>query len=114
MKAYLAGFTVSDAILVIECGCGNTQMLDEAGNFVAEKLYVYRHGVPVKNLRCCSTERERLERTSRGEPECRQRYRISLHRENDSPFLEVAHVSPRPEEEVLEVETIQFPQEYSS
>jgi hypothetical protein len=87
-------------------------MLDEAGNFVAEKLYVYRHGVPVKNLRCCSTERERLERTSRGKPECRQRYRISLHRENDSPFMEVAHVSPRPEEEVIEVETIQFPQEY--
>ena len=113
MKVHLAGFTGSDAILVIECECGNTRMLDEAGNFVAEKLYVYRHGVPIKNLRCCSTERERSGRVSKGEPECRQRYRISLRREDGSPLIEVAHISPRPEEEVTEVETIQFPQEYS-
>ena len=111
MKVHLTGFTDNDAILVIECECGNTRMLDEAGNFVAEKLYVYRQGVPVKNLRCCPNERDRLDRFHRGQAECRERYRISLRREDGSPIMEVAHVSPRPGEEVIEVETIRFPQE---
>ncbi len=110
MRVQLKGFTDTDAILVIECKCGNTRMLDEAGDFEAEEIYVYRYGVPAKDLRCHSSESMTLKRISAGEPECRQRYRVSLRREQRPPYIEVAHVSPRPREEVLEVETINFPQ----
>jgi hypothetical protein len=109
MQVKLKGFNDDDAIIVIECDCGNKRMLDEAGEFKAEKLFVYRHGAPVKNLRCSPSEAEILARALQGKPPCRERYRITLHGGQDPPYLEVAHLSPRPHEEVREVQTIQFP-----
>jgi hypothetical protein len=110
MRVQLRGYTETDAVLVIECQCGNTCMLDEAGDFEAGEIYVYMNGVPEKNLRCQSSESRSLKRISRDEPECRQRYRISLHRARFPPYLEVAHLSPRPREEVIEVARLNFPE----
>ena len=108
MRVHLKGFTSTDAIVVIECECGNTRMLDEAGDFPAERIYVFHHGVPTKNLRCCRL-RSRISGTLFSiVPECRERYRITLRNELDPPYLEIAHLSPRPKEQVLEVETITF------
>ena len=109
MRVDLKGFNNNDAIIVIECDCGTMRMLDEAGDFKSEELFAYRHGVPVKNLRCAPSEAETLERVAQGRPPCWERYRITLHEEEDPPYLEIAHLSPRPREEVLEVQTIQFP-----
>jgi hypothetical protein len=109
MRVDLKGFNNNDAIIVIECDCGTRRMLDEAGDFKSEELFAYRHGVPVKNLRCAPSEAETLERVAQGRPPCWERYRITLHEEEDPPYLEIAHLSPRPREEVLEVQTIQFP-----
>jgi hypothetical protein len=109
MRVNLKGFNDDDAIIVIECDCGNRRMLDEAGEFKAKELFVYRHGVPIKNLRCAPTEEETLKRAARGQPQCRERYRITLHEEGDPQHLEIAHLSPWPREEALEVQTIQFP-----
>jgi hypothetical protein len=109
MQVQLRGLTETDAVLVIECKCGNTRMLDEAGDFEAEEIYVYLCGVPARNLRCYSSEAMTLKRTREGKPECRQRYRISLYREQDPAYVEVAHITPRPRERVLEVEAISFP-----
>jgi hypothetical protein len=109
MKVNLKAFNDNDAIIVIECDCGTRRMLDEAGEFKSEKIFVYRHGVPVKNLRCAPSEAETMKRAAQGRPLCRERYRITLHEEEDPPYLEIAHLSPRPREEVLEVQTIQFP-----
>ena len=106
----LRGFTDSDAILVIECKCGNTHMLDETDDLETEDIYVYQYGVPAKNLRCCSSESMTLKRIAAGTPQCRQRYRISLHRKQDPPRIEVAHITPRPGEDVLGVEAASFPQ----
>lgn len=108
MRIHLKGFTVTDAIVVIECECGNTRMLDEAGDFPAERIFVYRQGVPTKNLRCCRLHSLTSGNLARGMPECRERYRITLRREHEPPYLEIAHISPRPGEQVLEVETIKF------
>jgi len=110
MRVKLRGFTDTDAILVIECECGNTRMLDEADDLEAEDIYVYRYGVPEKNLRCCASQSLTFERIAAGKPQCRQRYRISLQREQDPPRIEVAHISPRPGEDVLGVEPVSFPQ----
>ncbi len=106
MKIHLKGFTDTDAIVVIECECGNTRMLDEAGDFPGEKIYVYRHGVPTKNLRCCRQQSPTWGYLPSATPECRERYRIVLRRELDPPYLEIAHISARPKEQVIEVETI--------
>ena len=108
MKVHLKGFTSTDAIIVIECVCGNTRMLDEAGGFPAERIYVFRQGVPTKDLRCC-----RLHSPTSGSllgemAECRERYRITLRGELGPAYLEIAHISPRPSEQVLEIETIPF------
>ena len=40
--------------------------------------------------------------------ECRERYRIILQHEHVFPYLEIEHISPRPDEHILEVETIKF------
>jgi hypothetical protein len=109
MQVSLKGFNDDDAIIVIECECGNRRMLDEAGEFKSEQIFVYRHGVPVKNLRCAPSEAETLKRAAQGKPLCRERYRITLHEEENPPYLEIMHLSPRPREDVLEVQTIQFP-----
>jgi hypothetical protein len=109
MRVNLKRFNDDDAIIVIGCECGNRRMLDEAGEFKAENLFVYRHGVPVKNLRCSPSEEETLSRAAQGKPQCRERYRIILHEERDPQYLEIAHLSPWPREEVLETQTIQFP-----
>lgn len=108
MRVHLEGFTDTDAIVVIECECGNTRMLDEAGDFPAERIFVYRQGVPTKNLRCCRPHPLTSGNRSRGTPECRERYRITLRREDEPTYLEIAHISPRPREQVLEVESIEF------
>ncbi len=110
MRVHLKGFTDTDAIVVIECECGNTRMLDEAGDFKSERLFVYHHGVPIKNLRCCAPPPATLEGISLGKTECRERYRITLQSEHNPLYMKIAHISPRPREEVLEVETIRFPE----
>jgi hypothetical protein len=111
MRVHLKGFknNNSDAIIVIECDCGAKHMLDEAGEFQSEKLFVYRHGVPVKNLRCSPSGIQTLTRIAEGKPLCQERYRITLHAEDGPPTIEIAHLTPRPHEEVLETETINFP-----
>ena len=108
MKVHLKGFTSTDAIIVIECVCGNTRMLDEAGGFPAERIYVFRQGVPTKNLRCCRLPSLTSVSLFGGMPQCRERYRITLRGELDPAYLEIAHISPRPNEQVLEIETIPF------
>jgi len=108
MLVHLKGSTVTDAIIVIECECGNTHMLDEAGDFRSERIFVYRHGVQTKNLRCCPLAPLTRENILPGQPECRERYRIIIHREQESPYLEIEHISPRPEEQILEVMSITF------
>jgi hypothetical protein len=110
MRVELRGFTETDAILGIACKCGNTRMLDEVGDFDVEEIYVYLDGVPEINLRCYSSESVTLKRISQGEAQCRQRYRVRIHREQWPPYIEVAHISPRLLEEVIEVGTINFPQ----
>ncbi len=110
MRVHLKGFTSTDAIVVIECECGNTRMLDEAGGFPAERIYVFRRGVPIKNLRCCRLHSLTSETLSSKVPECRERYRIILQHEHEFPYLEIEHISPRPNEQILEVETIKFPE----
>ena len=110
MRVHLKGFTSTDAIVVIECECGNTRMLDEAGGFPAERIYVFRRGVPIKNLRCCRLHSLTSETLSSKVPECRERYRIILQHEHELPYLEIEHISPRPNEQILEVETIKFPE----
>ena len=40
---------------------------------------------------------------------CRGRYRIILQDEYELPYLEIDHISPRPEQ-ILEVATIKFPE----
>jgi hypothetical protein len=109
MRVHLIGFTDTDAIVVIECECGNSQMLDEAGDFPAERIYVYRHGVPTKNLRCCAPGAVTLKRISMGKPECQERYRITLQTGHNPPRMEIAHISPRPRKQLLETVTIPFP-----
>ena len=88
----------SDAVIIIECQCGNKTMLDEAGDFKGEEVYVYLWGVTIKNLRCTKTGSE-----------CRERYRTILHMEADPPFVGVAHIAPRPAETVLETVKIEIP-----
>jgi hypothetical protein len=83
-------------------------MLDEAGEFQSEEIFVYRHGVPVKNLRCSSAESETLTKMAKEKPPCQERYRITVH-DDGQPSIEVARVAPRPNEEVLETSTIKFP-----
>jgi hypothetical protein len=111
MQVHVKRFTNnnSDAIIVIECECGTRYMLDEAGEFQSEEIFVYRHGVPVKNLRCSSAEFETLMKMAEEQPPCQERYRITLHDGEGAPTIEVAHVAPRPSEEVLETSTIEFP-----
>ena len=89
----------SDAVIIIECQCGNKVMKDEAGDFTREEVFVYLWGVTVKSLRCTKTGSE-----------CRERYRTTLHMEADPPFVEVAHIAPRPSEIVLETLKIKIPQ----
>ncbi len=110
MQVHVKGFTSNnnDAIIVIECECGACYMLDEAGEFQAEKLFVYRYGVPVKNLRCSSVESETMCKKVGDKPQCQERYRITLHNEV-APAIEVAHVARRPPEEVLESKSVKFP-----
>ena len=108
MLVHLKEFTDTDATIVIECECGNTHMLDEAGDFRSERVFVYRHGVPTKNLRCCPPASLTRENVFPGKPECRERYRIIVHREQELPYMEIEHISPRPEERVIEVMTITF------
>ena len=98
MRVQLKGFTSTDAIVVIECECGNTRMLDEAGGFPAERIYVLRRGVPIKNLRCRRLDSLTSETLSRKVPECRERYRIILQ-PHVFPYLEIEHISPRPNEQ---------------
>jgi len=81
----------SDAVIIIECQCGNRVMHDEAGGFTRKEVFVYLRGVAVKNLRC-----------SKEDSTCRERYRTILHMEADPPFVEVAHIALRPLETVLE------------
>jgi len=110
MRVQLKEFTSTDAIVVIECECGNTRMLDEAGGFPAERIYVFRRGVPIKNLRCSRMHSLTSATLSSKVPECRERYRIILQREHEFPYLEIEHISPRPNEQILEVEIIKFPE----
>lgn len=109
MRVHLEGFNDTDTIIVFECECGNTRMLDEAGDFPAERIYVYRQGVPTKNPRCCPTERTTLKRIGEGKAQCGEWYSITLHGEHSRPYMEVAHISPRPRGEILETEPIKFP-----
>ena len=81
----------SDAVIIIECRCGNKSILDEADGFLQKEIFVYLHGVRIKNFRCSKTGSE-----------CRERYRTILHMEADPPFVEVSHIAPRPQETVLE------------
>jgi len=90
--------TPSDAVIAIECQCGNKTMLDEAGDFPGEEIFVYLRGVPSKNLRCIKKGSE-----------CRERYRTTLHVDEDPQFVEVAHITPRPEEKILETVKIEIP-----
>jgi len=92
----------SDAVIIIECQCGNKVMKDEAGDFTREEVYVCLVGVTVKSLRCTKTGSE-----------CRERYRTTLHMEADPPFVEVAHISPRPQEVILETEKMEIPKKTS-
>ena len=73
-------------------------MLDEAGDFPGAEVFVYLWGVPSKNLRCIKKGSE-----------CRERYRTTLHMDEDPTFIEVAHISPRPSETVLETIKIEIP-----
>ena len=107
MQVYLKGFTDTDAIIVIECECGNTHMLDEAGDFAAEQIYVCRYGVPAKTLRC-SRKYDLTSGIRSSLPDCRERYRITLRREYEPPYLIIEHITSRPNEQILEAETITF------
>lgn len=111
MRIQLKGFTNnnSDAIVVIECECGNKWMLDEAGEFKSNEMFVYWHGVPTKNLRCSPSTDESLKRMANGQPRCRERYRIILDNDNNVSAIKVLHIAPRPREEVLETSNIKFP-----
>jgi hypothetical protein len=111
MQVHLAGFANnnSDAIIVIQCRCGSTYMLDQAGGFPAQRLFVYRHGVPVKNLRCALPGSKALGRLAQGRPLCRERYRITLHGDRHPPQADVAHLTPRPHDQVLESSIVEFP-----
>jgi hypothetical protein len=111
MQVFLKGFknNNSDAVIVIECECGARHLLDEAGAFQSKKIFVYRHGALVKNLRCSPLGVQDLTRTAEDKPPCQERYRISLHTEDGLQTVEIAHLTPRPNEEVVETQTIQFP-----
>ena len=85
-------FGDSDVVIIIECQCGNKTMLNESDGFFEEEVYVCLFGVRQKNLRCHGARSI-----------CRERYRIILRMEADPPFIEVAHIAPRPSEETLEI-----------
>jgi len=91
---------LSDAVIIIECQCRNKVMKDEAGDFTRKEIYVYLRGITIKNLRC-----------SKEGSMCRERYRTMLHMEACLPFVEVAHIAPRPSEIVLETIKIEIPLE---
>lgn len=88
----------SDVVITIECDCGNNTMLDEAGDFIGSEVFVYIKGIAVKNLRCI--------KMAAG---CRERYRTTLNMGVNPPFVEVAHIAPRPNARVLETIKINIP-----
>jgi hypothetical protein len=44
MKVHLKGVKDNDAVIVIECTCGNKRMLNEADNLIREETYINRSG----------------------------------------------------------------------
>ena len=109
MKVRLKEFKDSDAVIVIECQCGNRRMLNEVDNSIREEIYVNRFGGLEKRLRCAQAESMALRRIAQRKAQCHEHYRVTLRAEAELPFIEVAHLSHEPNETVLAVESINFP-----
>jgi len=107
MKVQLKGVKDNDAVIVIECACGNKRMLNEADNLIREEIYINRFGTREKRLRCAQPESLILKKLREGKTQCHEHYRVTLYPEVEPPFIEVAHLSHRREEKVLA--KIQFP-----
>ena len=109
MKVRLKEFKDTDAIIVIECQCGNRRMLNEMDNSIREEIYVNRFGTREKRLRCAQPETMAQRRIGQRKTQCHEHYRVTLRTEVEPRVIEVVHLSHESNETTLEVESIKFP-----
>jgi len=100
---------ITDVVITIECECGNKRMIDLAGGFPGEEIFIFLQGVRVKNLRCSWSESRIRKKLAQGENECRERYRITVPGEVNRQAIEIMHVGRSPNDNVLETFVLLVP-----